>query len=111
MTLRNTICSGPPLCLPVQFLWCYFFVDVLKSVEQECMIKDVIIAPYKLSSMVVLATPKDDDEGQVLITLIKFPVLSSCFSELCLLAEKQSILMGTIGMSSTSYFQLKCVLR
>ena len=101
MTLRNTICSGPPLCLPVQFLWCYFFVDVSKSVEQECTIKDVIIAPYKLSSMVVLATPKDDEQGQVFITLIKFPVLSSCYSELCLLAEKQSILMGTIGMSST----------
>ena len=84
-------------------IYLIFFSDVSKLLKQECLIKDIILAPFKLSSMVVLTTPVNEEEGEVTITLVKFPILSSCFSELSLLAEKRNILMGTIGKLINTY--------
>lgn len=79
------------------------WVNVSSLLNQECTIRDVVLSPMKLSSMVVLATPKDDEDGNVLISTIKWPILSSCFSELCLLAESNCILLGTLGIEEFLY--------
>ena len=72
--------------------------------SEETCINEVLFSPHSLSTASVIATNSD---GQISFSTFSFPILSSCYSELCLLSSKQSILQGTIDYMSDTLKQVK----
>lgn len=58
----------------------------------EDVVREVIFAPQNLSSLVVLSS----NEESFHLSVVRFPMIAACFSQLYTLAEKQSILQGEL---------------
>lgn len=81
------------------------FVDVSKLYNVNCSIKDVILSPKSLSTISVMASLKDDNQ-KIHLSLTGFPLIHSCFNEICALSEKQSILVGTLDYMADTLKQI-----
>jgi len=74
----------------------------------SCVVKDVIFSPKSMSTLSVMASEPDSngEETTVHLSFTGFPLIASCFSELCRLSETQSILIGTLDYMSDTLKQI-----
>ena len=74
----------------------------------SCVVKDVIFSPKSMSTLSVMASEPDSngEETTVHLSFTGFPLIASCFSELCRLSETQSILIGTLDYMSDTLKQV-----
>ncbi len=84
------------------------FIDVNTIFRMKCCIRDVILSPNSLSNISILAEDENGDESQnsIHLCMTNFPLISSCYTELCALAERQSILIGTLDYMADTLKQI-----
>ena len=75
---------------------------------KSCKIKDVILSPISMSTLSVMVSEVDEnnEEIKVHLSFTNFPLLASCFTELCTLSETQSVLIGTLDYMADTLKQI-----
>lgn len=82
------------------------FININRLYNISCSIKEVILSPKSLSSLSVMALVDDMNDNVLHLSFSGFPLLSSCFTELCTLADRQSILIGTLDYMADTLKQI-----
>ena len=83
-------------------------MDQVFELEERQPVKEILLSPSNLSTLSVISATSDVEKSssQFSMFFIQCPLLASCFSELCTLSSKQSILQGTMDYMSDTLKQI-----